>query len=299
MASGLIVITGATGSGKTDLAVSVARALGTEIISADSRQIYAGTPICTAQPAPEQLAAVKHHFVGCLPPEEQYSAAQFETDALRVLSQIFSKRDYAVMCGGSMMYIDAVTDGIDDLPTISPAVRQQVLDIYAYGGLDAVRSMLADLDPVGVEKVDALNPRRNIHALEICLQANAPASSLLTGRKKERDFEILKFHIQMPREQLFDRINRRVETMVENGLIDEARALYPKRHLNALNTVGYKELFSFFDGEYDLPTAIARIQKNTRVYAKKQLTWLARPGVRPSTGLNPETALDTIMKALS
>ncbi len=291
----LIVITGATGSGKTDLAVSLAQKLDTEILSADSRQIYRDTPICTAQPSPEQLAAVKHHFIGCLPPEAQYSAAQFEADALQRLAEIFSQKDVAVMCGGSMMYIDAVTDGIDDLPTISPVVRSQVLEIYGYGGLEAVRHMLEELDPEGAKKVDALNPRRNIHALEICLQAGAPASSLLTGRRKERDFDILKFHIEMPREQLFNRINRRVEVMVDSGLVDEARRLYPLRHLNALNTVGYKELFAHFDGQMDFETAIARIQKNTRVYAKKQLTWLARPTVRPSIGLDPESALEKVL----
>lgn len=294
----LIVITGATGSGKTDLAVSVAQHFGTEIISADSRQIYKDTPICTAQPSAEQLRAVKHHFVGCLPLDAQYSAAQFEEDALRTLDDIFSRSDYAVMCGGSMMYVDAVTDGIDELPTISSAVRRQVFDIYEYGGLAAVRSMLAELDPEGIEKVDPQNPRRNVHALEICLQSGVPASSLLTGEKKSRPFEILKFHIDLPREVLFDRINRRVLSMVDHGLIEEARRLYPLRHLNALNTVGYKELFAHFSGELDLETAIARIQKNTRVYAKKQLTWLARQGVRPSKGLHPESAFDEIITKL-
>lgn len=291
----LIVITGATGSGKSDLAVSLAQALDTEIISADSRQIYRDTPICTAQPSAEQLAAVRHHFIASLPLEAEYSAARYENDALSCLREIFSRREYAVMCGGSMMYVDAVTDGIDELPEISPAVRRQVLNIYEYGGIETVRSMLAELDPVGVNNVDSQNPRRNIHALEICLQSGVAASSLLTGRKKQRPFEIKKFFLNWSRQQLFDRINRRVLDMVGAGLIDEARALYPRRLLNALNTVGYKELFAHFDGTLDLPAAIARIQKNTRVYAKKQLTWLARPGVRPSQALNPDTALSDIL----
>lgn len=294
----LIVITGATGSGKSDLAVSLARRLGTEIVSADSRQIYSGLPIGTAQPTPAQLATVKHHFVAALPLDARYSAAQFEADALRCLREIWGKSDYAVMCGGSMMYVDAVTDGIDDLPEISDAVRRQVLDIHSYGGLEAVRAMLGELDPESLGRVDPLNPRRNIHALEICLQSGYPASSLLSGERKERPFRILKFHLDMPREELFRRINLRTEAMVESGLVEEARSLYPMRSLNALNTVGYKEMFAYFDGTYDLATAIARIQKNTRVYAKKQLTWLSRPSVRPSEGLFPDTALETILSKL-
>lgn len=294
----LIVITGATGSGKSDLAVSLALRLGTEIISADSRQIYQGIPIGTAQPTPSQLAAVKHHFIATLPLEDAYSAARFETDALNVLKQIWQHTPYAVMCGGSMMYVDAVTDGLDILPDISQTVRSQVLDIYRYGGITALRTMLAELDPESISRVDPHNPARNIHALEICLQSGQPASSLLTGTKKERPFRILKFHLEMPRDVLFERINRRVDAMIAAGFVDEARSLYPHRHLNALNTVGYKELFAYFDGDLDLPIAIARIQKNTRVYAKKQLTWLSRKGVRPSSGLDPRNALDDILRAL-
>ncbi len=291
----LIVITGATGSGKTGLAVDLALRLGCEIVSADSRQIYQGTPICTAQPSAGQLAAVRHHFIATLPLTASYSAAQYETDALKCLQGIWAKSEYAVMCGGSMMYVDAVTDGIDRLPEISQAVRRQVLDIYEYGGITAVRAMLAEIDPEGAEKVNPQNPRRNIHALEICIQAGVPASTLLTGEKKQRPFRILKFHLDIPRQELFDRINRRVLAMADAGLIEEARGLYPLRRLNALNTVGYKELFAHFDGAMDLDTAIARIQKNTRVYAKKQLTWLQRPGVRTSIPLAPEHAVEQIL----
>lgn len=272
----LIVITGATGSGKTSLSIELAKKLGCHIISADSRQIYKGIPVVTAAPDPEQLAAVPHHFVATLPLDATYSAADFESDVMQLLPRLWTYGDYAVMCGGSMMYVDAVCNGIDLLPTISPEVRQRVLGIYNDGGLEAVRALLSNLDPESYDRVDPMNPRRNIHAVEICLQSGCPASSLLTGRKKQRDFNILKVYINMPRQELFGRINARVGMMVEHGLETEARSVYHLRHLNSLNTVGLKEMFAFFDGLMDFDTAVARIAKNTRVYAKKQLTWLKR-----------------------
>ena len=272
----LIVITGPTGSGKTEMAVKMAEDFGCDIISADSRQIYRGIPIGTAAPTPEQLARVTHHFVGALDLHEQYSAAQFEADVLELLPRLWRKSPVQIMCGGSMMYVDAVCDGIDELPTISPEVRQRVLGIYADSGLDGVRALLQLLDPEGYERVDPMNPRRNIHAVEISLQAGKPASSLLTGRKKERPFMIEKICIDLPREELFARINARVDAMIEAGLEEEARSVMHLRHLNSLNTVGYKEMFAYFDGLMDRDTAIARIAKNTRVYAKKQLTWMKR-----------------------
>ncbi len=272
----LIVITGPTGSGKTAIAIDIASRLGCDIISADSRQIYRGIPIGTAAPTPEQLAAVPHHFVGMLDLDTPYSAAQYEADVLSLLPQLWEKSPVQVMCGGSMMYIDAVCDGIDDLPTISDEVRSRVLALYEAEGLEGVRRRLRELDPVSHARVDAPNPRRNIHALEICIEAGVPASSLLTGRKKERPFDIEKYCIDLPRPVLFDRINSRVDAMIEAGLEEEARSVYHLRHLNSLNTVGYKEMFAYFDGLMPRDTAIARMAKNTRVYAKKQITWLKK-----------------------
>lgn len=270
----LIVITGPTASGKTALAIDVAGALGCEIISADSRQVFRGIPIGTAAPTPDELAAVPHHFVQFLDLDAYYSAAQFEEDVMALLPKLFSRSDYAVMCGGSMMYVDAVTRGIDLLPTISNEIRTRCLNLYQREGLEAVHRRLETLDPAYLATADLQNPRRMIHALEICLQAGVPYSSLRTGAVKERPFRIVKFALQPERQVMFDRINRRVDLMMEQGLFDEARQVYPLRHLNSLNTVGYKELFRHFDGDWDLPTAVARIQKNTRVFAKKQLTWL-------------------------
>lgn len=278
----LVVITGPTGSGKTDLAISLARELGCDIISADSRQIYRDIPIGTAAPGPSELEAARHHLVGFLPLDAYYSAARFEEDALRLVGEQFGRGDYAVVCGGSMMYVDALCEGIDLLPTISDGVRESCRRLLETEGLEAVISRLRQLDPDYCLTGDLRNPRRAVHALEICLEAGVPYSSLRTGRAKERPFRIVKFYIDYPREELFDRINRRVERMMEAGMLDEARRVYPLRDLNSLNTVGYKELFAYLDGLWDLPTAVARIQKNTRVYAKKQLTWLKkRPEARP------------------
>lgn len=280
----LIIITGPTGSGKTDLAINLASRLGCDIISADSRQMFRGLRIGTAPPSPEQLSRVRHHFIASLDLDKQYSAAQYESDVMALLPRLFCQNSTQVMCGGSMMYIDAVCRGIDDLPTISDSVRANVLDIYERGGLQEIRDLLKALDPKSYENVDALNPRRNIHALEICLQAGRPCSELLTGKKKKRDFAIEKYYIDMPREELFDRINRRVDSMMQAGLLEEVKSLYHLRHLNSLNTVGYKEMFEYIDGKFDLETAISRMKKNTRVYAKKQLTWLKRdPDARPVT----------------
>lgn len=272
----LVVITGPTGVGKTDTAISIAQALSAEIISADSRQLYRDIPIGTAAPTAVQQSLVPHHFVGTLGLEEYYSAAQFESDVMQLLPHLFERSPYAVMCGGSMLYIDAVCKGIDDIPTISDEIRQQVYAEYEQYGLDYMLNRLQTLDPEHYAVVDKKNHKRVVHAVEICLQAGCSYTSLRTNKAKERPFRIVKIGLNMPREQLFDRINRRVWAMVEAGLLEEARRVYPMRHLNSLNTVGFKEMFAYFDGTMDYDTAVARIQKNTRVYAKKQLTWYAK-----------------------
>lgn len=293
----LIIVTGPTGSGKTDLSIQLARQLGCEIISADSRQLFRDIPIGTAAPTQEQLAAARHHFVGTLGLDEYYSAARYEEDVMKLLPQLWAKNDKAIMCGGSMMYIDAVTRGIDELPTVSDTVRAHVMQLYQDEGIEGIRLMLRNLDPDYLAEADPSNHRRLIHAIEICLEAGAPYSSLRTGVVKHRDFNIITMMIDYPREQLFDRINRRVEAMMEQGLEQEARKVYHLRHLNSLNTVGYKEMFAWFDGTMDCDTAVARMAKNTRVYAKKQLTWLKRnPDV---IRLSPENAFAEAMRAIS
>ena len=292
----LIVITGATGSGKTALAIEVAQRLGCHIISADSRQIYRGIPIATAAPTPEQLAAVHHHFVGMLDLDQYYSAAQFESDVMALLPQLWDDNEYAVMCGGSMMYVDAVTRGIDELPTVSDEVRRHSYNIYKEHGIERLRDELRRVDPVTYDRIDRNNHKRMIHALEVTLQAGVPYSSLCTGRVKERPFRVVKVAIDYPRDTLFDRINRRVLQMVADGLEAEARSVYHLRHLNSLNTVGIKEMFALFDGLMDRPTAISRMQKNTRVYAKKQLTWLRR--LNDTLMLPPMATADDVLELL-
>lgn len=292
----LVVITGPTGSGKTGLSIKLAQRLGCDIISADSRQLFRDIPIGTAAPTSEQLAAVTHHFVATLALDQYYSAARYEEDAMKLLPRLWKKSPYAVMCGGSMMYVDAVTRGIDDLPTVSDEVRRDVMSLYEREGISGIRARLRNLDPDYLAIADPANYRRLIHAIEISIEAGKPYSSLRTGTVKERPFRIVKMMIDYPREELFDRINRRVDTMVEAGFIEEARRVYPLRHLNSLNTVGYKEMFAAFDGTMTLDTAIERMKKNTRVYAKKQLTWLKRD---PSViRLNPSNALSDAIRAI-
>ena len=292
----LIVITGPTGIGKTDTAINVARHLGTEIISADSRQIYRGIPIGTACPTAEELAAVKHHFINILNLDEYYSAAQYESDVLELLPKRFERHDCVVMCGGSMMYVDAVCNGIDDIPTVSDDVRNEAYSILETEGLEEVARRVKEVDPEYYEIADKQNAKRLVHALEIYMQSGKPFSSFRTGAKKERPFRILKYSLEMPREELFARINSRVDKMMELGLEEEARSVYHLRHLNSLNTVGYKEMFAYFDGTMDFITARERIKKNTRVYAKKQMTWYAKdPDI---IYLHPSTAVTEILNQL-
>ncbi len=276
----LIVVTGPTASGKTDLAVRLALEHDTEIISADSRQIYCGIPIVTAIPDMDQRMGVTHHLMEMLPLDAYYSAAMFEEDALRIAHEIWKYRDVAIVCGGSMMYVDALIHGIDELPTVPDKIRFPLMDEWKEKGDDWLRDRLKALDPDYYRQVDLANMKRVFHAVEICMTAGVTYTSLRTGKRKTRDFEIEKIVIEMPREELFGRINRRVLRMVDAGLEEEARRVYPNRHLNSLNTVGLKEMFAYFDGLMDYDTAVARIQKNTRVYAKKQLTWLARTQMR-------------------
>ena len=272
----LVVITGPTGVGKTDTAINIAQALSAEIISADSRQLYRDIPIGTAAPTAQQQALVPHHFVGTLALDEYYSAACFESDVMELLPRLFERSPYAVMCGGSMLYIDAVCRGIDEIPTISDEVRRAVYAEYELHGLDYMLDQLRVLDPEHYAVVDKKNYKRVVHAVEICRQSGNPYTQLRVNQAKPRPFRIVKIGLNLPREQLFDRINRRVLAMIEAGLVEEARRVYPIRHLNSLNTVGFKEMFAYFDGLMDYDTAVSRMQKNTRVYAKKQLTWYAR-----------------------
>lgn len=297
----LIVITGPTGSGKSALAIEVAQHLGCDIISADSRQIYRGIPIGTAAPTSEQLAMVRHHMVGCLDPDTAYSAARFEEDVMKLLPLLWKCNRHVVMCGGSMMYVDAVLNGIDELPEVSAGVRSHVLRMWESGGIELLRQTLAELDPAYLATADINNHRRLIHAIEVSIEAGVPYSSLCTGRKAERPWRTVKVAIDWPREMLFERINSRVDAMMEAGLEAEARSVYHLRHLNALNTVGYKEMFAWFDGVMDRDTAIARLKKNTRVYAKKQITWLKRDeSVRwLCCDDGPERLAEQVLKELS
>lgn len=248
----------------------------TPIVNADSRQIYRDMPIGTAAPKPEQLSRVKHYFVGTLGLDASYHAARFEAEALAVLDQVFAERDIAILSGGSMLYIDAVCRGIDAMPDIRPEVRHQMKQRLEREGLEALAAELALLDPVYHAECDLCNPVRVVHALEICHQTGKPFSSFRTSRAKERPFRILKIGLRRERAELFSRIAARVGEMQAEGLVDEARRLLPYRHFKALNTVGYKELFAHFDGLWSLEQALEKISRNTRVYAKKQMTWLQK-----------------------
>lgn len=272
----LIVITGPTGIGKSALAIELAKRLSTEIISADSRQVYRHIPITTAAPNSEDKAIVPHHLVDFLELDSYYSASVFEEQSLKLIEQIFKHSDYAIVCGGSMMYVDALCNGIDQLPTIPDDIRNSLMDKHKLYGDDWLLNQLKDLDPSYYKQVDKKNTKRVFHAVEICLTAGKPYSELRTGNRAKRPFRIIKTALTAPRELIFSRINKRVEKMMAMGMLEEAQKVYHMRHLNSLNTVGFKELFKYFDGEWDLVTAIARIQKNTRVYAKKQLTWYQR-----------------------
>ncbi len=294
----LVVILGPTGVGKSDLCIQVARHLHTPIINADSRQIFAELPIGTAAPTREQLSQVKHYFVGNHHMADYYSASMFEQDVLALLQRLFSGQEdgtehaTCLLSGGSMMYIDAVCNGIDDIPTVDDETRQTMKRRLADEGLPALVDELRTLDPEHWKIVDHNNPRRVVHALEICHMTGKPYSSFRTNTRKVRPFNIIKVGLNRPREEMYDRINRRVLDMVAHGLVEEATALYPHRGLNALNTVGYKELFAYLDGTIPLEEAIRQIQSNTRCYMRKQLTWFKKDAA--ITWFSPENIEDIL-----
>jgi tRNA dimethylallyltransferase len=269
----LIVLLGPTGVGKTDIAVDLAIHYRCEIISADSRQIYREMRIGTAVPDDNQLNTVKHHFIRSISVEEYYSSSIFERDVIKLLPDLFSVNNITVMSGGSGMYIDAVCDGTDDIPDVDPAVRAKYIALYRDEGINGLRIALRLLDPGHYARVDLKNYKRIIRALEICETAGRPYSSFLTKQKRERDFRIIKIGLRRTRDDLYQRINSRVDDMVRMGLEDEARQLIRYRDLNALNCVGYRELFDFFDGKISMEKAIELIKRNSRRYAKRQMTW--------------------------
>ncbi len=272
----LIVIVGPTGVGKTALCLEVAERLGTFIINADSRQIFRDIPIGTAAPTAEEQKRVKHFFVGKLHINDYYNASMFENDVIKLLDKLFGEKDNIIMSGGSMMYVDAVCNGIDDIPSVNESIRQQVKSLYEADGLDIIKEKLNKLDPEYFEIVDKNNPKRVIHALEICLSTGKTYTSFRTNTKKERNFRIIKIGLNRDRDELYSRIDKRVDLMIENGLIEEAKQMYPHKELNSLNTVGYKELFNYFDGKCTLDEAIFKIKSNTHKYCRKQLTWFKR-----------------------
>ena len=270
----LVVVQGTTGVGKTEACISIARHLHCEIINCDSRQLYESIPIGTAAPTAEQMLKVRHHFVGVLPLDRYFSASMYEEAVCKLVEE--SRHDTFLLTGGSMMYIDAVCNGIDELPTVRDEIREEMKRRLADEGLDALDRELSQLDPQHWQNIDHNNPRRILHALEICHQTGKPYSSFLSHSKKERPFNILKIGLTRPREEMYERINLRVLKMMDDGLEEEARKVYPLRHHNSLNTVGYKELLDFFDGTTDLEEAVRRIQSNTRRYMRKQETWFKR-----------------------
>jgi len=274
----LYVVLGATGVGKTELTLRLADIMHVPVINADSRQIFAELPIGTAAPTPEQRLRVRHYFVGTHRLSDYYSASMYETDVLRLLDVLFRERPFALLSGGSMMYIDAVCKGLDDIPTVRDDIRSLYKERFAREGLAPLLEELERVDPEHYAVVDRNNPRRVMHALEICRQTGRTFTSFRTGVAKRRPFRIVKIGLTRPREEMYGRINERVLRMVAAGLVEEARRVLPYRELNSLNTVGYKELFSYFDGLIPLDEAIRQIQSNTRRYMRKQETWFKRDG---------------------
>lgn len=277
----LVVIVGPTGAGKTDMSIRIARHYGAPILSTDSRQFYRGLAIGTAQPSQEQLEAAEHHFIASHDITQNLSCGQYEVQALARLEELFASHEIVVAVGGSGLYVRALCEGMDELPQVDEALRRELTERLRRDGLESLTTELHKLDPVYYEAVDRSNPARVVRALEVCLQTGRPYSMQRTGARRQRPFEIVKAGIDLPREELYDRIDRRVDRMLADGLEAEARSMYPYRHLNALQTVGYREFFDFFDGSISRDEAVERIKRNSRRYAKRQLTWFRRdPQVR-------------------
>lgn len=272
----LLVVVGPTAIGKTDIAIEVALRLGTEIILCDSRQIYREMRIGTARPSEEKLAAVKHHFISAISIMEYYNASMFELAVLDLLADLFRKHEIVIMTGGSGLYADAVCKGIDDLPTIEPEIRENLLKRLSFEGIMSLRHELLKIDPEYCRTADIRNPKRILKALEVFYMTGQPYSQFLTKKNKTRDFKIVKIGLNRDRKELYDIIDKRVDLMLQNGLVEEARSLYDARNMNALNTVGYKELFDYFEGKYSLEKAVELIKQNTRRFAKRQISWFAR-----------------------
>ena len=294
----LLVILGPTGIGKTELALTLAEQLHSPIINADSRQIYADLQIGTAAPTPEQLARVRHYFVGILGITDYYSAARYEQNVLELTEKLFKNHDILILSGGSMMYIDAVCNGIDDIPTINAETRELMHKRLEEEGLERLAAELRILDPEYYSHADLKNHKRIVHALEVCYQTGRTFTSFRTGDRKQRPFRIVKLGLQRDRADLFNRINSRVDEMIIRGLLEEARNMLPYRNENALNTVGYKEMFKVLDGEWTLDFARERMKKNTRVYAKKQMTWFAHDNEIQWFHPNDKAAISNFVNAL-
>lgn len=276
MPNTLIVLIGPTGVGKTELSLSIAEKFRTCIVSSDSRQLYADLKIGTAAPTPEQLSRVPHHFVGTLKLTDYYSAAQYEAEVMSKLEELFQENEVVVLTGGSMMYVDAICKGIDDIPTVDKETRELMMRRYEEEGLEQLCAQLKLLDPEYYQIVDLKNPKRVIHALEICYMTGKTYTSFRTRSIKERPFRIIKIGLTREREELYERINLRVDEMMKEGLLEEAKSVYEYKHLNSLNTVGYKEIFQYLDGEWTLDFAIEKIKQNSRIYSRKQMTWFKR-----------------------
>lgn len=272
----LLVLLGPTAVGKTELSLKLADHYSTAILSADSRQLYQGLEIGTAAPTMDELDRVKHYFIGLLNIDQYYSVSDYEARAIPLLSELFQKHDVVIATGGSMLYVDALCYGIDELPAIDPQLREDLYKQYENEGLDPILTQLKLLDPQHYSEVDKKNYKRVIHALEVCLMTGKPYSSLRTKTQKKRPFKIVRVGLERSREQLYDRINRRVDLMMETGLLEEAKKYYSQKHLNALNTVGYKEIFKYLDGVWTLDEAIEKIKRNTRVYSRQQMRWFKK-----------------------